>query len=52
MFFDAYIGAPPTVTVFSLSFICAKAGLIPPRLTASAAAAKPARATLTMRFMA
>ena len=26
MFFDGYIGAPPTVTVFSFSFICAKAG--------------------------
>src|SRR5512132_2467718 len=52
MFFEGYIGAPPTVTVFSFSFICAKAGLIPPRLIASATAAKPTRATLMMRFMA
>src|SRR5690242_9827526 len=52
MFLDGYIGAPPTVTVFSFSFICAKAGLVAPRLIASAAAAKPASATLKMRFMA
>src|SRR5262249_55846 len=52
MFLDGYIGAPPTVTVLSFSFILAKAGLITPTLTASAAEAKPAKAALIMRFMA
>src|SRR5262245_65008404 len=50
MFLDGYIGAPPTVTVFS--FISAEAGAVLPRLIASAAAAKPASAMLVMRFMA
>src|SRR5262245_29793105 len=50
MFFDGYIGAPPTVTVFS--FISAEAEPMPPRLIASAAAAKPASAMLAIRFMA
>src|SRR4029450_9039522 len=50
MFLDGYIGAPPTVTVFS--FISAEAEPMPPRLIASAAAAKPASAMVVMRFMA
>jgi hypothetical protein len=37
MFFDGYIGAPPTVTVFS-SFICAKVGVAAIVLSVSAAA--------------
>src|SRR5581483_6444675 len=47
MFFDGYIGAPPTITVFSAAKLGAVAFI--PRLSAKTAA--PARARAEMRFM-
>jgi hypothetical protein len=49
MFFEAYIGAPPTVTVFS--FIIASEGLAASVANARAAAATVVRAVMRVSFM-